>query len=51
MFFGSRVIKTGLAIGLSMAIASALGNEAFIYAGLITMFASSNSFYDLCNDV
>lgn len=45
MLFGLRVIKTGLAIGLSMAIASALGNEAFIYAGLIAMFAVQPSIY------
>ena len=45
MIFGLRVIKTGMAIGLSMAIASALGNEAYIYAGLIAMFAVQPSIY------
>lgn len=45
MKFGLRVIKTGIAIGLAMYITYLVGNDGFIYAGLIAMFGVQPSIY------
>lgn len=45
MKFGLRIIKTGMAIGLAMYVTDLLGNDGFIYAGLIAMFAIQPSIY------